>query len=423
MQHFKALFFIYPILTFLGLKDIHAQDFWVPINPPDSCRILNVRINTSGDIFLGLMENYSTPNYKGVQRSSDHGGTWIPICPTSYGYAYIAFDQSEQLYAVTFDSIFKSQNNGDSWEFLYRPAGICSVLECGFDSIVLKGGYDYTAIVRSGDHGNTWKVALELQGLWPWVTGFAFANNGIIYASVRVTDAGASGVYRSTDFGNSWEPFGMTNYAVYSIAMDNNDNVLAGTLGQGLFRYDISSEQWSNLIDSTSINGIFVSPDNKFYLASSDMPTFNNRGGCIIYNDSTGTWYNKNSGLMDHFNSDGIRVDEEGYLLLWAGSLLFKSSEQVITAIGEKKDVKEQNKLSCSPSPCNDYTTLSYGEGNHLASGINIRVFGPEGKIYFQSSGTTIFPFRINMKDYPPGLYSVVINDNGSIRILKIIHR
>ncbi len=415
-------FFNLLLLGCLGFfQNLMAQDFWEPMNIPDSFRIVNVKVNAIGDIFLGELKNYSLPDYGGIQRSSDHGVTWKPVCPSAYGNVHaMDIDQFEHIYVVSMDSIFKSTTNGDYWEKI-GYSGLGSSLKCGFDSIVLKGGYDYTAIVRSGDYGSTWKVVLVLTGLWPWVTDFAFAGNGTIYASVDITDIGESGVYRSTDLGNTWEPFGMTNNAVISVAMDNNGNLLAGTPGQGLFRYNMITQQWTNLFDSTSVNGILVSADNKFYLATSDEPTCTNLGGCIIYDDNSGTWYNQNSGLGDHIYSDGITVDEDRHLLLWSSGRLFKSTEQIITDVQSQTNTASRNTFFSYPNPFTDHTSIFYDTGNEKTRDLEIRVFGMNGKLYFYHSGKTSFPFLLNTKMYPPGLYSVVINDQGKHSVIKII--
>ncbi len=417
-------FFILLLLGCLGFfQNLTAQDFWEHMNIPDSSSVVDIMVNSSGDIFLGESKYFSVPDYGGIQRSGDHGATWTPVCPRAYGHGNsLSIDQFGHIYASVSDSIYKSENNGDSWINL-GYGGFGHTLECGFDSIVLKGGYDYTAIVRSGDYGATWKeVFTLLEGLWSYVTDFAFASNGMIYASVRISDMSESGVYRSTDLGNTWEPFGLDDYAVMSVAMDNNGNLLAGTMSQGLFRYDMTTQQWTNLLDNTTVNGIIVTQDNKFYLATSDMPTFSNLGGCIVYDDNTGTWCNQNSGLSDHFISDGITVDKDGYLLLWAGGLLFKSTEQVITDVQPQSNAISQNMFFNYPNPFTDHTSIFYDTGNEKTREVEIRVFDMNGKLYFHHSGKTSFPFLLNTEMYPPGLYSVVINDQGKHSRIKIVH-
>jgi len=418
------------ILLLLGclffFQNLPAQDFWEPMNIPDSGRITDVMVNPSGDIFLGESKDFSVPDHGGIQRSNDHGATWTHICPRDYGNGNsLSIDKFDHIYASATDSIYKSENNGDSWLNL-AYGGFGSVLECKFDSIVLKGGYDYTAIVRSGDYGTTWKeVFTLLQGQWSYVTDFAFADNGMIYASVRISDLSETGVYRSSDLGNTWEPFGLDEYAVMSVAMDNNGNLLAGAMSRGLFRYDMATQQWSNLFDNTTVNGILVTQDNKFYLATSDMPTFSNLGGCIVYDDNTGTWYKQNSGLLaDHFTSGGITVDEEGYLLLWSeGGSLFKSTEQVITNIQSQTNTTLRNTFFNYPNPFTDQTYLYYKNENEKIKEVEIRVFGTDGKLYYHFTGETTFPFLLTMEKSPPGLYSAIINENGNHSVIKIIHQ
>jgi hypothetical protein len=247
----------------------------------------------------------------------------------------------------------------------------------------------------------------------------------MIYASVRISDLSETGVYRSSDLGNTWEPFGLDEYAVMSVAMDNNGNLLAGAMSRGLFRYDMATQQWSNLFDNTTVNGILVTQDNKFYLATSDMPTFSNLGGCIVYDDNTGTWYKQNSGLLaDHFTSGGITVDEEGYLLLWSeGGSLFKSTEQVITNIQSQTNTTLRNTFFNYPNPFTDQTYLYYKNENEKIKEVEIRVFGTDGKLYYHFTGETTFPFLLTMEKSPPGLYSAIINENGNHSVIKIIHQ
>ncbi len=423
MNRSKPFFIL--LLGCLGFfQNLPAQDFWELLNYQDSCYIPNVKVNAEGDIFLAGLKTYSLPDYMGLQRSTDYGITWEPVCPSAYGNVHaMDIDHFEHIYAVSMDSIFKSTTNGDSWVNL-GYAGLGYTLECGFDSIILKGGYDYTAIVRSGDYGATWKkVFTLLQGPYSYVTDFIFAGDGMIYASAVISDTSESGVYRSSDLGNTWEPFVSTEYDVMSVALDNNGNLLDGELCIGLFRYNMTTQQRTNLFDSTSVNGILVSADNKFYLATSDNPTCTNLGGCIIYDDNSGTWYNQNSGLGDHIYSDGITVDEDRHLLLWSSGRLFKSTEQIITDVQSQSNAISQNTFFNYPNPFIDHTSIFYDTGNEKTREVEIRVFGMNGKLYFHHSGKTSFPFLLNTEMYPPGLYSVVINDQGKHSATKIIHQ
>jgi hypothetical protein len=82
-----------------------------------------------------------------------------------------------------------------------------------------------------------------------------------------------------------------------------------------------------------------------------------------------------------------------------------------------------QNTFFNYPNPFTDQTSIFYDTGNEKTREVEIRVFGMNGKLYFQHSGKTTFPFLLNTEIYPPGLYSVVINDNGKHRVIKIIHQ
>ena len=182
--------------------------------PNNTVNVLNS--NSAGQIFAGTDA--------GIYRSTDNGGSWNQSGLTNEDIGRLALNSSDHLFAVTAtNGIFFSTNSGDFWS----PVG-------------------------AGISTNT-------------ITDIAITTNDYIFAA---TD---SGVFRSTDDGNSWVNVNneLWNFEYgFLLTTDSHDNIFAGTLGDGIFKSTNNGNDWIQINDGLVNNFIFSmesSPDNYLF--------------------------------------------------------------------------------------------------------------------------------------------------------------
>jgi hypothetical protein len=166
--------------------------------------------------------------------------TWVRK-NEGFGFWSIEKDNLGNIYAATTGTprgIFKSTDGGETWTNTYS-SGTTNYLDISFDSFnnlyiaasgagVLKstdGGMTYTTIPASVFGGSTVNTVLG-------------GSNGVLFVGVT-----SNGVYRSTDFGNTFSQV-LSGYSIVSLQYDrfNPNFVYAGS-------------------SSTTINGFFRSTD------------------------------------------------------------------------------------------------------------------------------------------------------------------
>lgn len=136
----------------------------------------------------------------------------------------------------------------------------------------------YSGIYRSTNNGNSWtSTSINNKA----VLSFAPSGNNL-YAGTNI-----SGVLLSTDYGVSWNQTGLNNQFVYSVAVNNN-YVYAGTGGQGIFMSTNYGTNWTQtLVNNRDIrsfvilnnvvfagcygSGVYVSTDNGTTWALSNL--------------------------------------------------------------------------------------------------------------------------------------------------------
>jgi len=256
---------------------------WQQLNGPFGGTPLSFASNSNGDIFAG-----SDYNQKGVYRSTDGGMLWHQssngIYLTDRQVDWMVVDDSSYIIIGTNSHIgariYKSTDNGDSWFETENLGGSsCAVNDSGHIyvgntgyaqySVSKDGGYTWTHYshpspfincvtindsghifiggnytgYRSKDYGANWTTLSLPDG----INSIAVAPNGNLFAGCSREYAGNSGVYRSTDNGDSWAPVkeGFRVYASHNIIINGNGDIIVGTWGWGIWKSTDSGDTWA----------------------------------------------------------------------------------------------------------------------------------------------------------------------------------
>jgi hypothetical protein len=148
----------------------------------------------SGNIVLAEVTTYETPYFRELYYSADKGNTWTVSAGLSNKYVKCLASEGTTVYAGTNNGIYKSSDNGITWNNTGLP-------NTEISSVAVKGNTVFAAennssggLYLSVDQGTNWTKLNN--GLPASYVGALAASDNYIYAGVH-----GDGVYRSSDNG------------------------------------------------------------------------------------------------------------------------------------------------------------------------------------------------------------------------------
>ena len=190
---------------------------------------------------------------EGVFKSSDGGASWVEMSNGLPGddrdIFAVAVDPGNygRLYVGTENNVFRSENGAGDWQATTGIPDDTQVLALGIDpraySVVYAGTYG-KGVYKSGDYGASWQpVNSGLGSLYVYhvLPDPQVAN--------RVYAATANRVYRSDNGGGSWtlSAAGLPMVAIRALDALPSTGMFAGTHNQGVYRAGADGRSWSTL--------------------------------------------------------------------------------------------------------------------------------------------------------------------------------
>jgi photosystem II stability/assembly factor-like uncharacterized protein len=218
-----------------GQNWIHNEDNLSKGNITSFC------VSATGMVLAGT-------SLKGIFISSDDGETWQNLGLLNIIITSIVVDTSDRIFVGTRGSgIFISNSEHNDWtkansEFDFKTFSSMLIK----DNLIYAGG---SGVYRSNDNGKTWELKNNGMGNWP-VYSLILNENGKIYAG---TDLG--GFFISGDNGDTWikSNKGLTNIELTSLAINFKGYIFAGTWRGGVFRSIDEGTYWA-VVDSGLTN-------------------------------------------------------------------------------------------------------------------------------------------------------------------------
>lgn len=221
---------------------------WAPVSIGlSNTFIWALAISSNGTIWAG------TRGGSGVFRSSDNGNSWTPAGLTNDEVWSLAISSNQIIFAGTDSSVFRSMDDGQSWAKVNSSFSSETVL-----SLIIKSdgtifaGTSGRGVFRSIDNGASWTpVNNGLTSTVVWA--FAAKSNAAVFAGT------ADGIFRSLNDGAGWTKVSNglpPNTTVWSLSINANGHLFAGTFGQGIFRSINNGDQWTEI--NTGLSNMVV---------------------------------------------------------------------------------------------------------------------------------------------------------------------
>jgi photosystem II stability/assembly factor-like uncharacterized protein len=277
---------------------------------------LQVLGTTNTDI-RGIAVNDSTVfvSSDSLYVSKDFGLTWTGRSLDSSGSGPIALLGRYLVVASRDDGVFRTSNEGHSWEKIGERRASC-LLSIGNNLLV--GSWTYPSLSLSSDSGSTWRVIDLVDSITRGLGSIALAGSDVV----------ASGfwdgkVLRTTDTGKSWTKFDLTlpvntgNYAAIAAVFQKGVVILAGA-AVGLYRSLDGGTSWK-FLDSMKVNsflesnGDLIATTEDGVMLSTDLGTHWTRTSFGIHTFAVTSFASIGSHLFVGLEHKGVyRSDDSG---------------------------------------------------------------------------------------------------------------
>ena len=266
----------------------------------------------------------------GIYRSADRGNTWttvntgLPIPPVYPNIRSIGKNGSDQLFAGS-SQVFKSTNKGGQWAVKTGEETLdrINVIALTSDQALFAAA-GWSGVYRSTDTGETWNAVN--QGLEDEnVETLVIDAGDVIY--IGVADSEGNHVFRSGNRGESWTKAATLESFINVLAVNASGDLFAGT-ADGMFRSEDHGNTWSPINAGFPwepwVLDILILDSGPVFIGTTD--------GAFMSPDNGETWQDISDGFTEHVTAVlSLAVSPDGYL--YAGtrfSGVFRSRDRVI---------------------------------------------------------------------------------------------
>jgi photosystem II stability/assembly factor-like uncharacterized protein len=261
----------------------------------------------------------------GVFYSSNHGSSWTQTLagfPAASTIDNCLMSVGDTLYSGTHGNGFHSSpDDGATWSRIGTPLSTDTLSNSIIFSFVspspgiLLAGTCGNGLYRSTNYGNTWT---HITSGLPLSSG-GTCINGLTKAGARVVAATTEGVYYSNDNGLTWNSSNLSSTDVYANGLAANGSivcvgVVSFTFQSGIWRSTNGGQSWTFITNVVTDPVAIAGDGTSFFYASNFSDVF----------------VSNNNGLAWNLAGPGIPVGAGGFAILCIDSNVFVGNSKGI---------------------------------------------------------------------------------------------
>jgi photosystem II stability/assembly factor-like uncharacterized protein len=373
---------------------IFAQGFWTNVSPYFYTCFAE---NPSGNIFAGSV-NFNSETGGGVLKSIDNGNNWV-LVSNGIGdlrISAIASNSNGILIVGTYSGVYRSTNNGVNWSSTslttWRPTDAKGYL----NYLYVIDGYNCNGFARSSDEGATWTVSNS--GLSTCDNGIAVnPNSGFIFIA-----SGTSGIFRSTDNGNSWQNKLSNPSNFVPIIVTSNGAIFAGTVSNGCYRSTNNGDNWTQCpgLPITNVHALTSSSTGVIFAGSGT------NGDVYQSTDNGNSWTQTNTSFT-YGNVYKLFCSSNNYVYCGLLGLILRSNSPTFIAKISSKLPSNVLLYQNYPDPFNPSTNIKFDIPK--SSQVTLTIYDVLGKEVTKLVNEELKPggYSVdwNGSDYSSGVY------------------
>ena len=403
-----------------------AQDFWQQANGPHNGNVVALACNSSEQVFAGTFE--------GLFRSTDDGINWqlldIGSDNVTRSIYSLAVDSNDHLFAGSYASVFRSMDGGENWVKLSNGlADALLILSLAINNANghLFAGSKQGVVFRSIDNGESWtRLESGLSNNTDDVLTLAINANGQIFAGTF------DGVLRSTDDGDHWTQ--INNGILYefddifSLAISNQGHLFAGSYFEGVYRSTDNGDHWEaakTALTSTGIvSSLVFNADGHLFAGMEGITSSLGADGMFFSIDNGENWAQINSGLSNT-NVAALAASSSGTVFAGTlGSGVYRSAGSITSL----KEMAESTPTAFSlkqnyPNPFNPETTIRFSLPK--ASFVMLKIFNVLGEevatLVNQELHAGVHRVIFNAHDLPGSVYFCQMRAGNFVQQRKLV--
>lgn len=257
------------VLTVTESGDVYAGYDSLLLRSTDNGTTWNLVFTASGNFISLTSDSFntvygSTMGENGEMTlliSADGGANWVQksMAFASYSHLNLHINSVGHIFSASFEGLYKSVDQGDTWELIYNGQVRSLVIDSN-DNLIVGGFYDYW-LYKSTDNGSNWYHFYNAVGIYP----LAEDDEGYIYAPSDI------GLLRISSDGLNWSQIDrdLPTDDIYTIYVNHDGVVFVGN--DGIHKSIDNGVNWtfaSDGLNADSFTYIYSSPDGHIYAIS-----------------------------------------------------------------------------------------------------------------------------------------------------------